>query len=552
MADTCRWWADAVFYEIYIRSFQDSDGDGVGDLNGIASRLDYLADLGVTALWITPFYPSPQVDFGYDIANHEAVDPQFGTLDDFDRLVDAAHRRGIRIVVDIVLNHTSDRHAWFEASRASVASPLRDWYVWRDGAPAGGPPNNWQSVFGGPAWTFDARAGQWYYHAFYPEQPDLNWRNPAVEARMHQVLRFWLDRGVDGFRLDAVSALFEDPELRDNPPLAEPRLTLTGVDTQIPAYSRRPDEVHAALRRLRSFVDARAADAVLISEAYPDTAAELARFYGDGDEMHLPFNFFIAEVPSLDAAAFGAAIDAVAEACGDRWLSLVLSNHDVDRACDRLSTGPGAPRADGGDADAVARLLAALLLTLRGTPFIYYGEEIGMRTEPPARLDEVRDPVGRRFWPMYKGRDGVRRPMPWTAARGHGFTNGTPWLAFTSDAAVRNVAAQIAATDSTLTLYRTLVRVRRERPALRHGDYRRVTSDPRVLAFARRHGDDEALVAINMSPDAVEARLDGPPLERRARGWRAAACTHARPPDGIDARAVVLRPYEALVLVAAG
>jgi alpha-glucosidase len=532
------WWTGAVFYEIYIRSFQDSNGDGIGDLNGVASRLDYLADLGVTALWITPFYPSPQVDFGYDISDHEAVDPSFGTLADFDRLVDAAGRRGIRIVVDIVLNHTSDRHPWFDASRSSVSSPMRDWYVWRDGAAGGGPPNNWESVFGGPAWTFDARSGQWYYHCFYREQPDLNWRNPEVEARMHQVLKFWIDRGVAGFRLDAVSVLYEDERLRDNPALAEPRVTLTGVVSQTPLYNRRPDEVHQALRRLRSYVDRQAPHAVLISEAYLESPFDLASFYGDGDEMQLPFNFFLAQVPALDARAFRAAIDAVERACAGRWPSLVLSNHDIDRACDRLARGL--------DPDAVARLLAVLLLTLRGTPFLYYGEEIGMRTEPPARIDEVRDPVGRRFWPRYKGRDGVRRPMPWSGGAGHGFTTGSAWLGFPADAAGRHVAAQQTDPASLLSLYRQLLALRRESAALSNGSHAPLPSDARVLAYLRQHVDEVAAVAINVSAESVAAGIDIGILPRG--DWRVALGTHARTANDAATEPLVLRPLEAVVM----
>jgi len=533
------WWVDAVFYQIYIRSFQDSNGDGIGDLAGIVSRLDYLSGLGVTALWITPFYPSPQIDFGYDVSDHEAVDPQFGTLGDFDRLVAAAHRLGIRIVVDVVLNHTSDRHPWFEVSRRTRESPMRDWYIWRDGAPNGGPPNNWESVFGGPAWTRDERTGQWYYHCFYREQPDLNWRNPAVEARMHQVLAFWADRGVDGFRLDAVSVLFEDEALRDNPLLPEPRVTLTGVVSQTTLYNRLPAEVHAALRRVRSFVDRRAPSCVLISEAYLDSAVDLAAFYGDGDEMQLPFNFFLAQVPSLDATAFRAAIDTVERACAGRWPSIVMSNHDIDRACDRL--------AQDGNADAVARLLAVLLLTLRGTPFVYYGEEIAMRTEPPARLEDVRDPVGRRFWPRYKGRDGVRRPMSWTPAPGHGFTSGTPWLPFSIDANTRNVAAHDADRGSLLAVYRTLIRLRRESRALASGRYESVASDVRVLAYRRVHDSDEALVLLNMSQDTVTAPLGVTP--RDGITWHTAVSTAATQADAHDADTPTLRPCEAVVLL---
>jgi alpha-glucosidase len=312
------WWQQAVFYEIYIRSFQDSNGDGVGDLRGIVSRLDYLADLGVSAIWITPFYPSPQVDFGYDVSDHEDVDPQFGTLADFDDLTAAAHRRGIRVIVDIVLNHTSDQHRWFRASRASRDNPYRDWFIWRDGESAGRPPNNWESAFGGPAWTFDPATSQWYYHCFYAEQPDLNWRNPEVERRMFETLTFWLDRGVDGFRLDAVNTLFEDPLLQDNPLLPEPKVTLTGVRTQDFVQTRRLPEVHDVLRRARRFVERHAPDAVLISEAYVDRVEDLVCFYGCGDEMHLPFNFFLAQVPAR-SGAWSKRSSAPSARAGRRW-----------------------------------------------------------------------------------------------------------------------------------------------------------------------------------------------------------------------------------------
>jgi len=532
------WWTRAVFYEIYIRSFQDSNGDGIGDLNGIASRLDYLADLGVTALWITPFYPSPQVDFGYDVSDYEDVDPQFGTLADFDALVGAAHRRGIRIVIDVVLNHTSDRHPWFESSRSSPASPMRGWYVWRDGRRDGTPPNNWESVFGGPAWTFDERSGQWYYHCFYRQQPDLNWRNPAVEARMHAVLKFWLDRGVDGFRLDAVSALYEDPDLRDNPPLESPRVTLTGVVAQEWAHNRRPDEVLDALQRVRRFVDRDGRDAVLISEAYLDTADELAPFYGrHGDDgMHLPFNFFLAQVPSLDARLFRRAVEDVEAATRGRWPSLVLSNHDINRACDRLAAA---------NTDACAKLLAMLLLTLRGTPFIYYGEEIGMPTDPPRDRDEVLDPVGRTFWPAYKGRDGVRRPMPWDGSAGHGCTRGTPWLHFPGDAASRHVAAQADDGASVLEFYRALLRLRADTPALREGAYRSLESASAVFAYTR--SADEVLVALNMSDRVVERALTADvPTRGNA---RVALGTHRAAEAPVDAQALVLQPFEGVVIV---
>jgi alpha-glucosidase len=529
------WWKHAVFYEIYTRSFQDSNDDGIGDLRGIGSRLDYLADLGVTAIWLTPFYPSPQVDFGYDVSDYENVDPQFGTLADFDALVEAAHRRRIRVIVDVVLNHTSDQHPWFLQSRASRDNPRRDWYVWRDGR-SEGPPNNWESAFGGPAWTFHAATSQWYYHFFYAEQPDLNWRNPEVEARMFQTFKFWLDHGVDGFRLDAVNTLFEDPSLQDNPLLPEPKITLTGVRTQNFVQTQRLPEVHDALRRARAFVERHAPDAVLISEAYVDRVEELVCFYGRGDEMHLPFNFFLAQVPALAAGAFRRAVDEIERAVGTRWPSLVLNNHDVERSCDRL----------GGDPEAVARVLAMLLLTLRGSPFLYYGEEIGMRTEPPASRADVRDPVGRTFWPRYKGRDGVRRPMQWDGSADGGFTRGTPWLPLASDARARHVSAQASDPGSLLTFYKGLLHARATSAALADGDYRTITSRAEVFAYERRHERDVRLVVLNMAPEAREAGLGN--VRDLPNAWRTVVGTHRPPRQPVTLNALRLAPYEALLL----
>lgn len=526
------WWKSAVFYEIYIRSFQDSNGDGIGDLNGITARLDYLAGLGIDAVWITPFFPSPQVDFGYDVSDHEAVDPAFGTIDDFDRLVREAHRRRIRVVLDLILNHTSDRHPFFLASRAARSSPYRDWYVWRDGASPAAPPNNWESAFGGPAWTYDDATAQWYYHCFYREQPDLNWRNPQVEERLFATVKFWLDRGVDGFRLDAVNTLFEDEALRDNPVLPEPRLTLTGVVTQRFEHTRGLPEVHGVLQRLRRFVDAARPDTLLVSEAYVATIAEMVRFYGAGDEVQLPFNFFLAEVPALDAALFGQVIADVEAACGARWPSLVLSNHDVDRACDRYGRAP--------HVDEAARLLAAMLLTLRGTPFLYYGEEIGMRTHPPGDVREVRDPVGRRFWPRYKGRDGARRPMPWDAGVSGAFTTGEPWLPLPPDAAVRNVAEQDGDERSVLGFYRRLLRARRDTPALREGGYRAVATAPDVFAYERHLGGERLVVALNMSA-AGRTWTD-------VRGGRVVVGTDRPSGATLPAGSLQLHPFEAIVV----
>lgn len=531
------WWIRSTFYEVYVRSFQDSNDDGVGDLNGVTARLPYLQDLGIDAVWITPFYPSPQVDFGYDVSDHEAVDPLFGRLADFDRLLDEAHRRGMRVVIDVVLNHTSDQHPWFAESRRGRGAAMRDWYVWRDGR-GDDPPNNWESAFGGPAWTRDPGTGQWYYHCFYPEQPDLNWRNPDVEQRMLEVLGFWLDRGVDGFRLDAVNTLFEDLELRDNPPLAQPRITLTGVDTQRSVYTRGQPELHETLKRIRTFVDRRSRDTLLISEAYVGSAEELVSFYGAGDEMHLPFNFLLAQLPGRDAAAIRDIVERVELACEGRWPSLVLSNHDIDRACDRF--------ADGARSDAVAKLLAALLLTLRGAPFVYYGEEIAMRTDPPESLAEVQDPVGRRFWPRYKGRDGVRRPMQWDGSAGAGFSRATPWLRVSRDSAERNVEHQLRDSDSVLHFYRALLQARRDSAALASGAFALVSAAAGVVAFARTSAAESMIVALNVSAEQRDAGL--PPTIDGAARCRVVAGTHRAAGPDVELAAIVLAPLEAVVL----
>lgn len=533
------WWREAVFYEIYVRSFQDSNDDGIGDLGGIESRLPYLAALGVDALWITPFYPSPQIDFGYDISDHEDVDPQFGSLADFERLIEAAHRQKMKIVIDLVLNHTSDRHPRFVASRASRTSPYRDWYVWRDGRGDGVPPNNWESAFGGPAWSYDETTGQWFYHYFYAEQPDLNWRNPAVEAWMFDTVRFWLGRGVDGFRLDAINTLFEDEALRDNPTLATPRVKLTGVVSQDTTYTRGLPEVHEVLRRLRVMVDREAPGTLLISEAYVDTIDDLVRFYGveDAPQVQLPFNFFLAQVPVLSAPAVRQVVDDIERRCGSFWPSLVFNNHDIDRACDRYG--------EGRDREGIARLLAVLLLTLRGSPFIYYGDEIGMRTFPPHDIDDVRDPVGRTFWPQYKGRDGVRRPMAWDRSANAGFTRGVPWLALAPDAHTRNVEAQRGDAESVLTLHRTLLAARRSSAALRRGSHRTLASHEDVFAFARETETETVIVALNCADEERDAgvRLE----DAMPRDWSVIVGTHSHVAT-VTLESLRLRPLEGLVL----
>jgi alpha-glucosidase len=484
------WWKEAVFYEIYPRSFLDTDGDGIGDLDGITSKLDYLQSLGVTALWITPFFPSPQVDFGYDVSDFEGVDPQFGSLEDFDRLLAEAHRRDIQVVIDLVLNHTSDRHPYFVSSRSSRSSALRDWYVWRDPV-NGGPPNNWASIFEPSAWTLDEKTGQYYYHAFYAEQPDLNWRNPEVETALMDSVKFWLDRGVDGFRLDAIAHLYEDPGLRDNPVTGELRPGGGGERVQDHLHTMFQPECYPLLQRLRAVARSYPGDRLLIGEAYTGTATELLPYYGAGDQVQLPFNFLLMQVERLDAGRFRSKVEETEWALRGRWTNYVLGNHDQPRLVDRLGGGA--------DREAVAKVLGLMLATLRGTPFLYYGDEIGMVTTDPRSLDEVRDPVGRRYWPENKGRDGVRTPMQWDGSVNAGFTTGTPWLPVPESAASRNVEAQGADPASVLSFYRRAFALRRASAALRRGDYASVGKDPDVFAYRREADGERLLVALNMS-----------------------------------------------------
>ena len=532
-----QWWRKAVFYEIYPRSFQDTNGDGIGDLNGITERLPYLAALGVDAIWITPFSPSPQVDFGYDVSDYENVDPQFGTLADFDKLVAEAHKHKIRIIMDLVLNHTSDQSEFFKQSRSSRESPYRDWYIWRDGKD-GGPPNNWSSEFGPTAWTLDENTGQYYYHYFYTQQPDLNWRNPEVEKRMFDSVRFWLKRGVDGFRLDAINWLFEDPELRDNPVLPEFRRGSKTERKQEVKYNRDRPETHDVLRRLRQVAAEFGPDRVLIGEIWVPTMAQLTEYYGaNNDELQLPFNFFFTQVAKLDAALFRAEVDKAEKALKGRWTTWVLSNHDLVRAVNRYGDG----RSD----KKIQKLLATMLLTLRGSPFIYYGEELGMVTTPPETRDEVRDPVGKLYWPNEKGRDGERTPMQWTAGRNAGFTTGQPWLPVPAGAAKTNVAVEESDATSVLSYYKRMIALRRASTALLNGDYTSLGDDPHVFAY-RRHAEGHTyVIALNMSAEERKVSL-GKPL--------APSGKIVLDSDGPDSGEVELwdlhlRPYEALVIL---
>jgi alpha-glucosidase len=495
------WWRHAVIYEIYPRSFADTNGDGIGDLNGITEHLDYLKDLGVDAIWITPFYPSPQVDFGYDISNYEAIDPQYGTMADFDRLLREAEKRGIKVINDMVLNHTSDQHPWFKESKSSRKNKKADWYVWQSADSKGGPPNNWQSIFGHSAWQWSEPRKQFYYHAFYKEQPDLNFRNRAVRDAMYDTMRFWLDKGVAGFRLDAVPSLFEDAQLRDEP-------YVEGVD----AYGERKvarlftdnlPEVHGVLRELRQVTN-EYPGRVLIGETYLPNVFELAKMYGrNRDELHLPMDMQLGFINHLSVDEFRTRLfEAETELNGNVPL-FAFDNHDNVRSIDRYG--------DGVHNDAIQRLIATVLLTPRASALIYYGEELGMTTNTPTRVEDVRDPIGRMGWPNEKGRDGERTPMQWNNDTNAGF-GGThrPWLPLGPNYRTVNVAVESKEPDSLLNYYKRLIKLRKENEQLRDGDFV-LTNDKSdtVLSYLRvtRNGN-AVVVAMNFTAQPQTVSLD--------------------------------------------
>jgi len=537
-----QWWQDAVFYEIYPRSFADSKNDGVGDLKGITSKLDYLRALGVDAIWITPCFPSPQVDFGYDVADYENIDRMYGTLADFDRLVAEARKRHIRVILDFVINHTSDKHPWFLDSESSRTSAHRDWYIWRDGKPSGDPnapaqpPNNWRAIFGGPAWQFDPKTGQFYYHAFYPQQPDLNWRNPAVEKAMFDQTRFWFERGVAGFRLDAVDTLFEDPALRDNPVL--PGKNSFGEPQLESKYTSKLPEVHDVLRDLRKVADEYGA--VLIGETWTNNVDELKEYYGQhSNELQMPMDLMFTSVKTLSAPEFRRQIAAVDAAGG--WPVYVISNHDIDRSYNRYG--------DGLHNDQIAKLTAAMYLTLRGSPILYYGEEIGMENNDPKSKDDVKDPIGKLAWPAYKGRDGERTPMQWTAGPNAGFSTATPWLPVPSSAQTHNVESESSDPNSILNFYKRLLALRHTEKALLYGDYLTLNpDDPNVLSYLRRYRDETIVVVLNFSssPQTVTFDLSSQGLAS-AKGKTLLTSDPAKP-AGVSVRSLSLAPFASCIL----
>jgi alpha-glucosidase len=492
-AEIVPWWQDAVIYQVYPRSFQDSNGDGIGDLRGIIERADYFCWLGIDAVWFSPFFTSPMADFGYDVANYVDIDPSFGTLADFDGMVATLHARNTRVILDYVPNHTSDQHPWFRQSRGCRADPKRDWYLWRDPAPDGGPPNNWQSLAGGSSWEFDAHTRQYYCHTFLKQQCDLNWRNPAVREAMHDVLRFWLDRGVDGFRIDAVGCLAKDPALRDDPPNPSFHPGDPPFARNLMVNSANGPDIMDFVGGIRRVVAAYPRECVLIGEVYLKTG-EIAPYYGDAlGGLQLPTNFNLLWTPWKAAPILEviAAYEAILPA--GAWPDWVMGNHDQSRVASRL--GP-----------AQARIAMVLLLTLRGTPILYYGEELGLQdiAIPP---DKLRDPFGLNMPGSGQGRDPERCPMPWDETPKAGFTTGDPWLPIGSDGPGSSVEWQRGEKTSMLSMTRELLDLRRRELVLSRGSWSPLPIEGEALAYLRQLGGARVAVLLNLKDERKRLRV---------------------------------------------
>lgn len=524
------WWEGGVVYQIYPRSFQDSNGDGVGDLAGIEQRLDYVASLGVDAIWLSPIFPSPMADFGYDVSDYVGIEPIFGTLDDFDRLLAAVHARGLKLLLDFVPNHCSDQHPWFIESRASRANAKRDWFIWQPPAAGGGPPNNWISDFGGSAWERDAASGEYYLHAFLKEQPDLNWRNPAVRAAMYDVMRFWFDRGVDGFRIDVLWHIAKAADFPDNPLNPDWQSGMNERDTLLQRHSTDQPEAHEWSAEMRAIADSYG-ERLLVGEIFLPNPL-LARWYGTPErpQVHLPFNFALIE-NNWDASTIAALIEDYERSIpGWGWPNWVIGSHDAPRIAARVGA-------------AQARVAMMLLLTLRGTPTLYQGDELGIGEVaiPPERVCDPREIMQPGIG---LGRDRSRTPMPWAATDNGGFTNGEPWLPLNPDWPERNVASQEADPSSMLNFTAALLALRRAERALSIGEISQVEGGNEVLSYVRRKGGDTLVVALNLGENTWGATVaaDGPliPLLSTlgAPGFEQLACGASIP----------LRPNEGLVL----
>jgi len=539
MGQGLAWWQKGVIYQIAVASFSDSDGDGVGDLRGIINNLDYINDgsphsLGADAIWLTPINASPMLDFGYDVSDYLSINPRFGSMDDFLELLEKCHERGIKVIMDMVLNHTSSEHPWFVESRSSRDNPRRDWYVWRDGKAPGKRPNGWLAVVEGSAWEYDDDTRQFFYHAFLPFQPDLNWRNPEVREALFGAVRFWLDKGVDGFRLDLINFLYEDVLLRDNPR----KFGLRPYDWQVHLYDRSQPESLEAAKELRRIADGYGGR-MLMGEVYTDTPEDAVAYLGDGtDALHLSFYLDFAE-RKWKAEGFRASVDWLEEhlpAAG--WPCYYLNNHDLPRTYTRIGKG--------GDAAARAKVAAAMMLTLRGTPILYYGEEIGMpMSKVPRKMMD--DPIGKKFWPIPVGRDGTRTPMQWNGDRNAGFSGGEPWLPVDPSYVERNVARQDSDPASLLNWYRRLIWMRRGRPSLLLGSYREIEGVPKgVFAYVREYGKERTVIFLNFTSHNTAVDLHA--AELRAKKFEVLLSTHREGGREMDPDGLKLAPDEALLL----
>ena len=503
------WWRGAVIYQIYPRSYLDTNGDGVGDLPGIHARLDHVASLGVDAIWISPFFTSPMADFGYDIADFRGVDPLFGTLEDFDRVLAKAHALGLKVMIDQVLSHCSVDHPWFQESRKSRDNPKADWFVWADPKPDGTPPNNWLSIFGGVAWTWEPRRGQYYLHNFLSSQPQLNFHNPAVRAAQLDNLKFWLDRGVDGFRLDSINFPFHDAQLRDNPAKPPELRTGRGFSADNPYafqyhyYNNTQPETLGLLEDVRALLD-RYPDACALGEISSEDSLATTAEYCTGRRLHMGYSFELL-TDDCSPAYIRATVEALEAKMTEGWPCWAISNHDVQRAVTRW----GGPEAD----DALAKQLVAMVCALRGSACLYQGEELGL-PEAEVPFEALQDPYGKAFWPNFKGRDGCRTPMPWDPSANAGFSTGTPWLPIPAAHVARNVEAQNADRASVLNAVRAFLRWRKAQPALVLGAIRFLDAPPQVLAFERSHDGQLLLLAFNLSGEACDWPLPvtGAPL----------------------------------------
>lgn len=486
------WWQRGILYQVYPRSFQDTNDDGIGDLQGIIERIPYLRSLGIEAVWLSPIFPSPMADFGYDVSDYTAIDPIFGTMDDFDALIRTAHDWGLKLVLDLVPNHTSDQHRWFLESRSSRRNPKRDWYIWRDGTADGGPPNNWLSEFGGSAWQYDEASGQYYYHAFLAQQPDLNWRNPAVRRAIYDVMRFWLGKGVDGFRVDVIWHLIKDDRFRDNPANPHFRQGLPPNQRLLPIYTTDRPEIHDVVAEMRRVID-EFDDRVLIGEIYLPTE-RLVSYYGkDLLGAQMPFNFVLLSAP-WNARGIEKIIAEYERALPDgAWPNWVLGNHDFPRVASRIGREQ-------------ARVAAMLLLTLRGTPMLYYGDEIAMQQVAIAP-DQVRDAFEKNVPGIGVGRDGCRTPMQWDATANAGFSRITPWLPLGEDFMHENVRNLEADSSSILSLYKALIALRRQTPELIGGIYEPIAAKDDLLIYRRRSASSATVIVLNLGSDPVSLAL---------------------------------------------